>query len=234
MPPLYHRVWAWIMLSVNHERKTIPTPSGNIEISPGQRITSLRQVADGVSWYEYGVLRTPNIKTIKTILDWLESNGQCIVESNAKGTVITVINWDTYNMPSTEKVTQKEQMEVTQSKHGPDTNNNDKNKNLFGNTPYQEILDLYHSLCINFSRIKVLTDSRKTKVALRWKQFGADMSVFEECFKRASKSSFMSGNNNRNWKPDFEWFFENDKNIAKVLEGKYDDRDLFDSMAGVK
>ena len=140
MPPLYNRVWTWIILSVNHETKTVPTPSGALDILPGQRITSLRQIADGVSWYEYGVVRTPNTKTIKTILDWLESNGQCSVESNAKGTVITVANWSTYNSKSQEKVTQKEQAEVTQSKRGSDTNNNDKNKNLYGVVPVKEII----------------------------------------------------------------------------------------------
>ena len=212
----------------------MPTPSGALDILPGQRITSLRQIADGVSWYEYGVVRTPNTKTIKTILDWLESNGQCSVESNAKGTVITVANWSTYNSKSQEKVTQKEQAEVTQSKRGSDTNNNDKNKNLYGVVPYQDILDLYHVNCPLLAKVKVLSDSRKAKIALRWKEYKGDMSIFQECFLKAGSSSFMAGNNKRQWKADFEWFFENDKNIAKVLEGKYEDKTLFNSMAGVK
>lgn len=234
MPPLYHRVWAWIILSVNHEAKTVPTPSGTLELLPGQRMTSLRQIAEGVSWYEYGVMRTPNTKTIKTILDWLESNGQCTVESNAKGTVISVINWSTYNHLDQMKVTQKEQLKVTQSKHGLDTNNNDKNKNLYGDTPYQNILDTYHASCPLLPKVKVMSDSRKAKVALRWKEYKGDFAIFQECFSKAGASSFMSGNNQRGWKADFEWFFDNDKNIAKVLEGKYDDKDLFNTMAGVK
>ena len=97
MPPLYGRIWSWILMSVNYEPREIPTPAGPIFINPGQRITSLRQIADEVSWYEYGVLKTPNVKTIKTVLEWLEGNGQCTAVSNAKGTLITVINWDTYN-----------------------------------------------------------------------------------------------------------------------------------------
>lgn len=128
MPPLYMRVFEWIIHSVNHEENSIPTPSGQLKILPGQRITSLRQIAEGVSYFEYGVERVPNIKTIKSILDWLESNGKCTVESNAKGTLITVINWNTYNSQGAEKVTQKEQEKVTQSKHGLDTNKNDKNE----------------------------------------------------------------------------------------------------------
>lgn len=128
MPPLYSRVWDWVLMSVNYETKSIPTPTGPITVNPGQRITSLRQIADEVAWYEYGVLRTPNVKTIKTIIDWLESNGQCSVESNGKGTVITVINWDTYNGNGIEKVTDMEQVDETQKKQGADTNKKEPEK----------------------------------------------------------------------------------------------------------
>ena len=122
MPPLYGRIWSWLLLSVNYEAKTIPSPTGPITVNPGQRITSYRQIAEEVAWYEYGILKTPNTKTIKTVLDWLESNGQCTAESNAKGTVITVTNWDTYNGHDSVEVTEKEQPEVTESKRGADTN----------------------------------------------------------------------------------------------------------------
>jgi hypothetical protein len=115
-------------MSVNYETKIIPTPSGPITVNPGQRITSLRQIADEVAWYEYGVLKTPNVKTIKTIIDWLESNGQCRVESNSKGTLITIINWGTYNVNGIEKVTDLGQVDETQKKHGPDTNKKEPEK----------------------------------------------------------------------------------------------------------
>ena len=128
MPPLYQRVWDWMLMSVNHDTRTIPTPSGPIILQPGQRMTSMRQIADEVSWYEYGILKTPNTKTIKTILEWLEGNGQCTAESNAKGTVITIMNWSIYNTRGSVEVTQKEQPKVTPREQGADTNKNEKNE----------------------------------------------------------------------------------------------------------
>lgn len=131
MPPIYHRVWYWIRLNVNFTEKTLPLPKGgSVTVAPGQRITSLRQIAEGVAWSEWGKEVMPNVKTIKTVLEWLESNGMITVESNAKGTVISVVNWDTYSTPQQQKVTDMEQEKVTPTgrpmEHGSDTNNKDK------------------------------------------------------------------------------------------------------------
>ena len=42
-----------------------------------------------------------------------------------------------------------------------------------------------------------------------------------EAFEKAEKSSFLKGANDRNWKADFDWIMS-DRNIIKVIEGKYD------------
>lgn len=113
MPPLYHRVWYWIRQKAQHETFLFPTPKLGIWILPGQRLTSLQQIAEGVKWYEWGKEIVPNKKTIKDIIDSLESWGMIEVESNAKGTLVTVVNWDTYNNVSSEE----SNAEVTPSGH---------------------------------------------------------------------------------------------------------------------
>lgn len=106
MPPVYHRVWYWLRLNVQHEAYLFPTPGKlGIWVLPGQRITSLRQIAEGVSWKEWGVEKVPNTKTIKAVLDWLVAQEMVTVESNNKGTLISLVNWSSYNYPVTEKVT---------------------------------------------------------------------------------------------------------------------------------
>ena len=40
-------------------------------------------------------------------------------------------------------------------------------------------------------------------------------------FEKAEQSNFLKGANNRNWKADFDWIMS-DRNMAKILEGKYD------------
>lgn len=93
MPPLYYKVWCWILYEV--DRNT------------GSMRTSIRQIAEGVSWVEYSTERIPNKKTISKVLDYLESNGMIFKESNAHFTEITAINWDTYQLKPDEKVTGK-------------------------------------------------------------------------------------------------------------------------------
>lgn len=97
MPPMYHRVWQWIKYSVNHVEGRQPNADGSITmIQPGQRPTSYREIARGVGYHEYGVWKEPGVKTIKNILDWLESQEMVSITRNSKGTLITVLQWGIY------------------------------------------------------------------------------------------------------------------------------------------
>ena len=89
-------------------------------------------------------------------------------------------------------------------------------------TPYQEVLDMYHGICVSLPTVRTYTDKRKKGVKARLETYS--LNDIKEAFTKAEASSFMRGENDRKWKPDFEWFFiHGDNNIAKVLEGKYDD-----------
>lgn len=80
MPPLYHRVWQWLKYQVNHEDQFIPLRNGSkVKVSKGQHMTSIRQIAQGVGWYEGRVWKEPNPKTIRTILKWLEQQGMITI-----------------------------------------------------------------------------------------------------------------------------------------------------------
>ncbi len=106
LPPLFHRTWFWIRSRCNHETACIPTTRGyGIWLLPGQRLTSIQQIAEGVAWYENGQQKTPDKRTIVRVLDWLEAQ-QCItVTSNAHGSLVSVMNWHTYNSESPLQVT---------------------------------------------------------------------------------------------------------------------------------
>jgi uncharacterized phage protein (TIGR02220 family) len=124
MPPLYDRVWKWLRLSANHKAVDVITPKGSIHLEPGQRITSMRQIAEGVSWEEWGTPRIPSPKTISVILAWLQQQEMVTVESNSKGTVISIINWHIYQIPPQEKVTVESNAKETAKKQHLPTNNN--------------------------------------------------------------------------------------------------------------
>jgi len=118
MPPTYHRVWYWLRMNVQHDTFLFPTRERfGIWVLPGQRITSLQQIAEGVKWSEWGREVIPNKKTIKDILDWLIHRGMVTVESNAKGTLISLVNWHSYNTRDTAKVTAESNSQETRSGH---------------------------------------------------------------------------------------------------------------------
>ena len=123
MPPLYHRVWQYLKYTVNHTDRVIPTRNGKVVVKKGQTITSYQSIAEAVAWYEYGIKRVPNKKTIKAILDWLEKEGMIVRESNAKGTVITLCNYCIYQGGEDKESNAEETLE----KRSLDTNNNVNN-----------------------------------------------------------------------------------------------------------
>jgi len=122
MPPLYQRVFFYLRQKAAWQPEIFPTvKTCGIALNPGQLITSFSVIADGVSWYEYGVKKTPNKKTIGGILRWLEGNAMVTTFSNRHGTFIIVTNWDSYNGKDKEKVTPKKRIKVTQKKRQLDT-----------------------------------------------------------------------------------------------------------------
>lgn len=88
-------------------------------------------------------------------------------------------------------------------------------------TDYQQIADMYNETCVSFSRCTALSDKRKKAIKARLKTYSAD--DFRKLFEKAEKSSFLKGKNSRNWSANFDWLIK-DENMAKVLDGNYDDK----------
>ena len=88
-------------------------------------------------------------------------------------------------------------------------------------TPYQQIINLYHTICVSFPKVRSLSDARKKAIKARSKTYSLE--DFKTVFENAENSSFLKGKNDRNWSANFDWLIA-DKNMAKVLEGNYADR----------
>ena len=88
-------------------------------------------------------------------------------------------------------------------------------------TTPQQIVELYNSICKSFPSVKSLSEARKKTLRARLKVYTLD--DFKELFERAETSSFLKGNNERKWQATFDWLIK-DANMAKVLDGNYNDR----------
>lgn len=87
---------------------------------------------------------------------------------------------------------------------------------------YEAIKSMYNEICVSFPRCTSLSDARKKAIKARFAS-GRNVEDFKTMFTKAEASSFLKGANNHNWRASFDWFLK-DANMAKVLDGNYDDR----------
>lgn len=92
--------------------------------------------------------------------------------------------------------------------------------------PYQDIADLWNSVCSTLPKIKSLNDNRRAKIRNRLGEMSANPDTWldrvRELFERVAASDFLCGSNSNGWTATFDWVFENGKNWVKVVEGNYD------------
>lgn len=152
MPPLYHRVWQYLKYKANHKENKIPMRDGSfLTVKPGQHLTSIRKIANDVGWYERGVFKTPNPKTVSIILEWLEKQEMISIDrgkGNRQYTLITLLNWGLYQSNDNESNSKE-----TVSKQSVDINNNDKNdknellssSSITHDPNFEEVMNFYQS-----------------------------------------------------------------------------------------
>ncbi|AQT68054.1 hypothetical protein STSP2_01209 [Anaerohalosphaera lusitana] len=75
----------------------------------------------------------------------------------------------------------------------------------------------------NLPRIRAFSDQRRSKFKARMAE-GLFAENWQELIDMVSGSSFLTGKNDRNWRADIDWLLKNSTNYAKVLEGKYNNR----------
>lgn len=91
-------------------------------------------------------------------------------------------------------------------------------------TPYQQIVDMFNSICISFPRVTKLSEARRKAMRARYNQYNTE--DFKKLFEMAEGSSFLKGANDWNWSANFDWLMT-DKNMAKVLDGNYMDKKAY-------
>lgn len=86
---------------------------------------------------------------------------------------------------------------------------------------YQQIVDMYNETCVSLPSVRSLSEARKKALRARFNTY--TLEDFKLLFEKAEASSFLKGSNNRNWSATFDWLIQ-DSNMAKVLDGNYDER----------
>lgn len=91
---------------------------------------------------------------------------------------------------------------------------------------YRRILNSFNSICISFPKVQKLSDARKKAIKARFNT-GYTYDDFDKLFTLTENSSFLKGNNEKKWQATFDWLIK-DANIAKVLDGNYNDKGIIE------
>ena len=81
---------------------------------------------------------------------------------------------------------------------------------------------MYNEICISFPKLTKLSAGRKKAIAARI-HAGYSEDDMKRLFEKAEASTFLKGGNGRDWRATFDWLMK-DSNMAKVLDGNYDDK----------
>ena len=84
----------------------------------------------------------------------------------------------------------------------------------------QHIADLFNTLCPSLPPVIILSDSIIQDLTESLNKYAND--IFKQVFEKAEKSPFLKGKNERKWTASFDWLIK-EENIAKVLNGNFDD-----------
>lgn len=183
--------------------------------------------------------------TVQLALNALEQLNMIVTNSG----FFSIAGWDEYqNVDGMDKIREQNRLrkqrqrekqkllpEVSRDSHGTVTESHateieedieiesdiDNKETHKETVPCQAVVNLYHSICISFPSVRSLSEARKKTIKARLKTYTLD--DFKEVFTKAEASDFLKGSNNRNWSANFDWLIK-DANMAKVLDGNYDNK----------
>jgi hypothetical protein len=89
--------------------------------------------------------------------------------------------------------------------------------------PHKNIVALYHEILPELRQVRTWNATREKRLRARWREDKRRQSLswWRSYFERVKSSSFLTGKKT-DWSADFDWLIR-PTNMAKVLEGKYDD-----------
>lgn len=203
------QAWLDLLLLASHNDNEFLFGNQIVKNEVGSFITSELKLADRWGWGR---------KKVRLFLELLQNEQMIVKKGDNKKTTITIVNYSVYADYETAKEQQKN-IKRTSREHQRNTINNDNNDN--NENKYIYIKDIYNEICVSFPRLTVLSDKRKKAIKARLNTYTVEQ--IKEVFIKAESSDFLKGKNNRNWSANFDWLI-NDTNMAKVLDGNYDNK----------
>ena len=178
------------------------------------------------------------LSTIQLALRTFEQFGMIEVEDD----ILHIANWEKYqNIEGMERIREQNRLRQAKFKQKlkalPQGNVTDNVTVTQGNATdididkeedkerekidYKGVVALYNSICLSFPSVKTISVARQKVIRARFKLYTMD--DFKLLFEKAEASDFLKGKNNNDWSATFDWLIK-DANMAKVLDGNYDNK----------
>jgi hypothetical protein len=85
------------------------------------------------------------------------------------------------------------------------------------------LVEIYKARNQKLPQVLEFNPSRREKCKRRLaRDPGKFIDQFTRAVIKAQETPFLRGESERGWKADFDWFYANDQNVIKVLEGRHD------------
>lgn len=199
-------VWIYLLLNATHTEYDTLFKGKRITLQKGQLITGTISISKKIKI---------NKDKVQRILKKFEIDKQIEQQTSNKNRLITILNWDKYQI--TDKQVDKQVINNCETTDKQViTNKNIKNeKNV---DKYNSLVEIYNFNCPNLPKVQKITDKRKTAINKFLKEYTKEQ--FIEICRIANNNDFLMGKNDRGWKADFDFLMKVDK-ATSILEGKY-------------
>lgn len=125
----YFKVWIYLLLNATHKNMKVLFGNTAIELKPGQLVTGRERLAKECNISE---------SKIERIIKTLKNEQQIKQQTNSKGRLITILNWEEYQ-ENEQQIEQQVNNNRTISEQQVNTNNNVKNVNNVRNNIKEKI-----------------------------------------------------------------------------------------------
>lgn len=168
-------------------------------------------------------------QSIRTAIKHLKSTGEITVKSTNKFSIISIANWEKFQVLEKTANTQNNTQGNTQLTFNQHSTNTIKEYKEIKNIRREEeegpsvnpeqVQDLFNKTCIFFKPCMTIGKTSLPKIRELGQNYSLD--EIQEVFERANKSKFLQGSNDRGWSATFDWIITPD-NFEKIRAGNYD------------
>lgn len=202
-------VWIYLLLNATHIEYDTLFKGKRTTLQKGQLITGTISISKKLKI---------NKDKVQRILKRFEIDKQIEQQTSNKNRLITILNWDKYQIVDKQFDKQMINNCKTTDKQVITNKNINNIKNEKNVDKYNNLVETYNFNCPNLPKVQKITDKRKTAINKFLKEYTKEQ--FIEICKIANNNDFLMGKNDRGWKADFDFLMRVDK-ATSILEGKY-------------